>query len=144
MLLVAALLGAVVWAVLRHRNARKNWRASALQANADGTALHDAAVGELISAGTANRPERWESITEAGNALAASLASLEAAPPSEAARQAATGVSEAVTGLRAALTIASAAPAGTPLDEAARDTLRERLQELAAALQELKTAAGSG
>jgi hypothetical protein len=47
---------------------------------------------------------------------------------------------EAVGTLRSAIAIVSGAPAGLPLDEEAARTLRQRLEQLAAALQNLRPA----
>ena len=136
-ILLAALVGAVVWALMRRRATRQDWSSAARQAEADGTALHDAAVGELIAAGTANRPERWSAIVEAGDVLAASLTQVEGLAPGDTERRAVTGAGQAVAELRSALSIAAGAPGDTPLDEVARDLLRERLEMLAAALRTL-------
>jgi hypothetical protein len=144
LILLAALAAAVVWAIARRRATARGWHDGARQAETDGTALHDAAVGELIAAGAANRPERWSDMAQAADALAAALARLEAPAPGDTERRAVAGAAAAVTGLRSALAIAGGAPAGTPLDNAARDTIRARLEELASALPELRSSAGNG
>ena len=73
--------------------------------------------------------------------LPASLQELAASPPDEDARQAAQGALEAAGSARSALAVASASPAGRPLDADAERMLRQRLDDLAAALGHLRTAA---
>jgi hypothetical protein len=46
--------------------------------------------------------------------------------------------------VQSAITIARGAPAGAPLDEEAARTLRERLEQLAAALRDLRAYAERG
>ena len=140
-LLVAALVAAVGWALGRRGAPGREWRASAFQTAADGTAFHDAALGELIAATTANRPERWSAVASHADRVAASLQELAASPPDEDARQAAQGALEAAGSARSALAVASASPAGRPLDADAERMLRQRLDDLAAALGHLRTAA---
>jgi hypothetical protein len=145
---VAALLLIVVliagWALGRRVASRKGWRAQALQANADGTALHDAALAELIAATAANRPDRWSAIAGAVDQLQASLQRLETSPPDDDAGRAVQAALGALGPVRSAVAIGASAPAGTPLDADAVRTLRERLEELAASLRALRTYAGTG
>jgi hypothetical protein len=130
------------WAIGRGRAARGSWRAQALQANADGATLNDIALGELIAAGTANRTGAWATVVRSADELSASLHRLEASPPDEAAAGAVQGANGALTALRSVLAVALSAPEGVPLDEGVRDTIRQRLADLAAALEALRAAAG--
>src|SRR5689334_21289253 len=143
-ILVALLVAAIAWAVGRRGAPGREWRAAAFQTAADGTALHDAALAELIAATTANRPERWAAVATHADRVAASLQGLAASPPDEDARQAAQAGLEAAGFVRSGLAVASASPAGRPLDPDAEGTLRQRLDGLAAALARLRTAAGHG
>jgi len=141
LLLVVLIVG---WAVGRRGASRKGWRAQALQANADGTALHDAALAELIAATAANRPDRWSAIAGAVDQLQVSLQRLETSPPDDDAGRAVQAALGALGPVRSAVAIGAGAPAGTPLDADAVRTLRERLDELAASLRTLRTYAGTG
>jgi hypothetical protein len=143
-ILVALLVAAIAWAVGRRGAPGREWRAAAFQTAADGTALHDAALAELIAATTANRPERWAAVATHADRVVASLQGLAASPPDEDARQAAQAGLEAAGFVRSGLAVASASPAGRPLDPDAEGTLRQRLDGLAAALGRLRTAAGHG
>ena len=143
-ILVALLVAAIAWAVGRRGAPGREWRAAAFQTVADGTALHDAALAELIAATTANRPERWAAVATHADRVVASLQALAASPPDEDARQAAQAGLEAAGFVRSGLAVASASPAGRPLDPDAEGTLRQRLDGLAAALGRLQTAAGHG
>jgi hypothetical protein len=139
--LVALLVAAIGWALGRRGTPGREWRAAAAQTTADGTAFHDAALGELIAATTANRPERWSAIASHADRVAASLQELETSAPDDDAGQAARGALEAAGSARSALAVASASPGGRPLDADAERTLRQRLDELAVALGRLRTAA---
>jgi hypothetical protein len=141
-ILVVLAVGIAAWAIGRGRAARGSWRAQALQANADGATLNDIALGELIAAGTANRPGAWATVVRSADELSASLHRLEASPPDEAAATAVQGANGALTALRSALAVALSAPEGMPLDEGVRDTIRQRLADLAAALAALRGQAG--
>lgn len=141
-LLVALLVAAIAWALGRRGAPGREWRATAAQTTADGTAFHDAALGELIAATATNRPERWSAVASHADRVAASLQQLESSAPDDGARQAARGALEAAGSARSALAVASASPGGRPLDADAERTLRLRLDELAAALGRLRTAAG--
>jgi hypothetical protein len=141
-LLVIALLIAG-WALGRRGASRKTWGAQALQATGEGTALHDTALAELIAATSANRPERWSSIASTADDLRASLQRLPAAPADRAA-QAAQAALDTVGAAQSAIAIARGAPAGVPLDAEAARTLRERLEQLAAALRDLRAYAERG
>ena len=141
-ILVALLVAAIAWAVGRRGAPGREWRAAAFQTAADGTALHDAALAELIAATTANRPERWAAVATHADRVVASLQGLAASPPDEDARQAAQAGLEAAGFVRSGLAVASASPAGRPLDPDAEGTLRQRLDGLAAALGRLRAAAG--
>jgi len=143
-ILVALLVAAIAWAVGRRGAPSREWRAAAFQTVADGTALHDAALAELIAATTANRPERWAAVATHADRVVASLQELAASPPDEDARQAAQAGLEAAGFVRSGLAVASASPAGRPVDPDAEGTLRQRLDGLAAALGRLRTAAGHG
>ena len=143
-ILVALLVAAIAWAVGRRGAPGREWRAAAFQTAADGTALHDAALAELIAATTANRPERWAAAATHADRVVASLQGLAASPPDEDARQAAQAGLEAAGFVRSGLAVASASPAGRSLDPDAEGTLRQRLDGLAAALGRLRTAAGHG
>jgi hypothetical protein len=141
-LLVALLVAAIAWALGRRGAPGREWRATAVQTAADGTAFHDAALGELIAATATNRPERWSAVASHADRVAASLQQLESTAPDDDARQAARGALEAAGSARSALAVASASPSGQPLDTDAERTLRLRLDELAAAIGRLRTAAG--
>ncbi len=141
-ILVVVAVGIAAWAIGRSRASRGDWRAQALQANADGATLNDVALGELIAAGTANRPGAWETVVRTADELSASLHRLEAAPPDDAAASAVQGAVGALTALRSVLAVALSAPGGIPLDEGVRDTIRQRLADLAAALAALRGQAG--
>jgi hypothetical protein len=141
-ILVVLAVAIAAWAIGRGRAARGSWRAQALQANADGATLNDIALGELIAAGTANRPGAWATVVRSADELSASLHRLEASPPDEAAATAVQGANGALTALRSALAVALSAPEGVPLDEGVRDTIRQRLADLAAALAALRGQAG--
>ena len=143
-ILVGLLVAAIAWALGRRGAPGREWRATAFQTAADGTALHDAALAELIAATTANRPERWAAVATHADRVVASLQGLAASPPDEDARQAAQAGLEAAGLVRSGLAVASASPAGRPLDPDAEGTLRQRLDGLAAALGRLQTAAGHG
>jgi len=143
-ILVGLLVAAIAWALGRRGAPGREWRATAFQTAADGTALHDAALAELIAATTANRPERWAAVATHADRVVASLQELAASPPDEDARQAAQAGLEAAGFVRSGLAVASASPAGRPLDPDAEGTLRQRLDGLAAALGRLRTAAGHG
>ena len=136
LLVIAALIGG--WAFGRRGGSRKTWRAQARQANVDGTALHDTALGELIAATSANRPEQWSVIAAAADNLSATLQRLEASSPDDQATRVVRSALEAVVTVRSAIAIARAAPPSLPLDEEAGRTLRQRLEELAAALRDLR------
>jgi hypothetical protein len=110
----------------------------------EGAALHDAALGELIAAGQANRPQRWEAIAGSTDTLAASLRQLEASSPGEEATRMTQGALAAAAAVRSAVAIAGSAPAGLPLDDEAVRTLRERLEQLAAASRDLAGSAADG
>jgi hypothetical protein len=138
-IVVALLVAAVGWALGRRGAPAREWRAKAFQAAADGTAFHDAALAELIAAMAANRPERWAAVATHADRVAASLHELEAAPPDDGARQAAHAALEAAGLARSALAVASASPAGQPLDADAERTLRQRLDDLAVAIGRLQT-----
>ncbi len=141
-ILVVLAVAIAAWALGRGRGARGGWRAQALQANADGATLNDIALGELIAAGTANRPAAWATVVQSADGLSASLHRLEASPPDDAAVSAVQGATGALTALRSVLSVALSAPEGIPLDEGVRDTIRQRLADLAAALGALRAAAG--
>jgi prophage DNA circulation protein len=141
-LLVLALVIAG-WAFGRRGASRKTWSAQALEATGRGTALHDAMLAELIAATSANRPERWSSIASTADELGASLQRLPDAPADRAA-QTTQAALDAVGAVQSAITIARGAPAGAPLDEEAARTLRERLEQLAAALRDLRAYAERG
>jgi hypothetical protein len=141
-ILVLLAVAIAAWAIGRGRSARGSWRAQALQANADGATLNDIALGELIAAGTANRPAAWETVVRSADGLSASLHRLEASPPDDAAMGAVQGANGALAALRSVLSVALSAPEGAPLDEGVRDTIRQRLADLAAALGALRAAAG--
>jgi hypothetical protein len=141
-LLVLALVIAG-WALGRRGASRKTWSAQALQATGEGTGLHDTALAELIAATSANRPERWSSIASTADGLWASLQRLPAAPADRAA-QTTQAALDAVGAVQSAIAIARGAPAGIPLDEEAARTLRERLEQLAAALRDLRAYAERG
>ena len=79
LVVAAVLIGG--WALGRRGAARKNWRAQALQASIDGTALHDGALAELIGATSANHAERWSAIATDAGELSASLQRLEVRHP---------------------------------------------------------------
>jgi len=143
-ILVGLLVAAIAWALGRRGAPGREWRATAFQTAADGTALHDAALAELIAATTANRPERWAAVATHADRVVASLQELAASPPDEDARQAAQAGLEAAGFVRSGLAVASASPAGRPLDPDAEGTLRQRLDGLAAAVGRLRTAAGHG
>ena len=142
--LVALVVGAIGWALGRRGKPGREWRATASQATADGTAFHDAALGELIAATTANRPERWSAIATHADRVATSLQQLEASPPDEEARRATRAAIEAAGLTRSALAVASASPAGRPLDADAERMLRQRLDDLAVALDRLQAVTGQG
>ena len=139
-ILLAIALAIAGWALGRRGGSRKTWNAQALQARAQGTALHDTALAELIAATSGNRPERWPPIASAADQLSASLQQLQASPPSDVAAQSAQAALDVVGTVRSAIAIVSGAPAGLPLDEEAARTLRQRLEQLAAALQNLRAA----
>lgn len=141
--LLVILLLIVGWAVGRRGASRKTWNAQALQAIGEGTALHDTALAELIAATSANRPERWSSIASMADGLWTSLQRLQTAPADRAAETLQASI-EAAGAVRSAIAIARGAPPGVPLDEEAARTLRQRLEQLAAALGNLRAAAGSG
>jgi hypothetical protein len=141
-ILVVLAVAIAAWAIGRSRGGRQDWRAQALQANADGATLNDIALGELIAAGTANRPGAWETVVRTADELSASLHRLEASPPDEAAASAVQGANGALTALRSVLAVALSAPEGVPLDVGVRDTIRQRLADLAAALAALRGQAG--
>jgi hypothetical protein len=141
-LLVLALVLAG-WAIGRRGGSRKTWSAQALQATGEGTALHDIALAELIAATSTNRPERWSSIASTADALWTSLQRLETAPADRAA-QATQAALDAVGAVRSAIAIAAGAPAGVPLDEEAARTLRQRLEQLAAAMRDVRAYAERG
>jgi hypothetical protein len=142
LLLILVLIGG--WALGRRGASRTDWRAQAVQADVDGTALHDAALAELIAATTTNQPDRWPAIADAGDALSLSLQRLRASAPGDEGARAVQPALDAVGALRSAVAIARAAPAGQPLDEEAARTMRQRLEELAAGLRDLKAHAGRG
>jgi hypothetical protein len=141
-LLVLALVIAG-WAFGRRGASRKTWSAQTLEATGRGTGLHDAALAELIAATSANRPDRWSSIASIADELWASLQRLPTAPPDRA-TQTTQAALDAVGAVQSAIAIARGAPAGIPLDEEAARTLRERLQQLAAALGALRAYAERG
>ncbi len=140
--LVVLAVAIAAWALGRGRAARGSWRAQALQANADGATLNDIALGELIAAGTANRPGAWATVVRSADELSAALHRLEASPPDDAAVSAVQGANGALAAVRSVLAVALSAPEGVPLDEGVRDTIRQRLADLAAALGALRAAAG--
>jgi hypothetical protein len=142
LLVIAVLIAG--WAIGRRGGSRKSWQAQVGQVGADGAALHDAALGELIAATQANRPERWAAIATGADTLAASLRQLEASSPGEEATRVTQGAISAAAAARSAVAIAGSAPAGLPLDEEAARTLRERLEQLAAASRDLATYARNG
>jgi hypothetical protein len=139
-ILVALLVAAVGWALGRRGAPGREWRSKAFQTAADGTAFHDAALAELIAATTANRPERWSAVATHADRVVTSLQELAASPPDDATRQVAQGALEAAGFARSALAVASASPAGRPLDPDAEGTLRQRLDDLDVALGRLRTA----
>jgi hypothetical protein len=141
-LLVLALVIAG-WAFGRRGASRKTWSAQALEATGRGAGLHDTALAELIAATTANRPDRWSSIASIADELWASLQRLPAAP-SDRATQTTQAALDAVGAVQSAIAIARGAPADIPLDEEAARTLRERLEQLAAALRALRAHAERG
>ena len=131
-LLLAAVLTAG-WLLGRRRESRKAWHASMTQAAAEGLALHDAALATAIGSASANRRAEWSTHVARAGALAAELRRLEqAAPGAEDAQSAATAAT-AVDSASSAMEVASTAPAGAPLDEAAGRMLRERLEDMLAA-----------
>jgi hypothetical protein len=142
LVLILVLLGG--WALGRRGASRSDWRAQAVQADLDGTALHDAALAELIAATTANRPDRWPAIAESADGLAVSLQRLQASAPGDEGVRAVQPALAAVGALRSAIAVAGAAPPGLPLDEEAARTVRQRLEELAATLRDLRASAGRG
>jgi hypothetical protein len=99
-ILVALLVAAIGWALGRRGAPGREWRAKAFQTAADGTAFHDAALAELITATAANRPDRWAAVATHADRVVASLQELDASPPDGDARQAAHGALEAA-GVRA-------------------------------------------
>ena len=137
LLLAAILIGA--WALGRRGAARRAWKATARQAAADGSALHDAALAELIASRTANSPDRWSVIDNAANGVSTSLQRLQAAPPDDQAARTAQTALEQVDAVRSAIAIAHAAPAGLPLDDDAELTLRQRIEGLPAVMRDLST-----
>jgi hypothetical protein len=143
-ILIVAAVVIAGWAIGRRGGSRKSWRAGATQVGADGAALHDAALGELIAATQANHPERWTTLAGTADTLAASLRQLEASSPGEEATGVTQGALSATAAVRSAIAIAGSAPAGLPLDDEAARTLRERLEQLAAASRELSAYAARG
>jgi hypothetical protein len=141
-ILVVLAVAIAAWALGRGRAARGSWRAQALQAHADGATLNDITLGELIAAGTANRPGAWTTVVRSADELSASLHRLEASPPDDAAGSAVQGAIGALAALRSVLAVALSAPEGIPLDEGVRDTVRLRLADLATALTTLRGQAG--
>jgi hypothetical protein len=129
------------WWLGRRGASRDSWKALAVQASRDGTALHDASLAALVAAASANEPARWSAVAAAADELSAALQRLVASGPDEQHRFLAQSALDAVAGLRSAIGIASAAPVGSPLDEEASRTLRERLEQASAALSELTRAA---
>ena len=95
---------------------------------------------ELIAATSANRPERWPPIASAADEFSASLQRLQASPPNDRAAMSVQAALDVVGTVRSAIAIVSGAPAGVPLDEEAARTLRERLEQLAATLRDLRAA----
>jgi hypothetical protein len=143
-LLLVVLVVTVGWALGRRGAARKNWSANARQASADGMAFHDAAMGEVIAAAMANRPERWSAIAGAGDHCETSLQRLASAAPDEHAGRLVRSAQDAAAAVGSAVAIALAAPPGRPLDDAAGRTLRERLAPFAAAIADLAAYAEQG
>jgi hypothetical protein len=141
-LLVAALLvvaaGVAAWAIGRRGAARKSWKTQAFHASVQGTALHDDALAELIASNDANRPERWTALAGDAGDLSMSLQTLEASSPAPPAAMASQTMLDAVTGFRSALTVAGSAPRGLPLDPEAGRTVRQRLEQLALAVEGLR------
>ena len=66
-----ALVAAFVFG--RRAASRKQWRASAVRADTDGTALHDATITALIAAATDNQPTAWSAATGGADALLTDL-----------------------------------------------------------------------
>ena len=146
LLLAALLLGAVAVAALalyRRSAARRVWREAVLQAEADGAALHDEALNELVAAAAANRPERWASLADSSLALSSILDRVEAAAPDDDEARRARDSAAAMRSVDAAIETARAAAPGVPLDQVASAVLRERLDVMIGALRELRTAAES-
>jgi hypothetical protein len=127
------------WALGRRGASRRDWSAQARQASGDGTALHDAALAELIAAATANRPDRWSAIASACNELSLSLQRLLTSAPDDAGTRKTQVALDAVGGVRSAVAIVSAAPPDQPLDPEAARTMRQRLEDLAVGLRGLTT-----
>jgi uncharacterized protein HemX len=142
LLVLVVLIGG--WALGRRGAARRAWSPQALQASSDGTALHDTVLGELIAAERGNRPEQWSAIAAAGDRLSASLQRLGTSSPDDQATHAVQTAVAALSTVRSAVAIAAGAPAGTPLDQEASRTVRQRLEDMAAAMRQLESAAGSG
>jgi len=132
-LLLAAVLIAG-WLLGRRRESRKSWRAATTQAGADGLALHDAALATATASATANRRAEWSAHVVRADALAAELRRIEQAAPSKDDALAASTAASAIDAARSAMAVAATAPAGAPLDDAAAQMLRARLEEMLAAM----------
>ena len=131
-----ALVAAFVFG--RRAASRKQWRATAVRAGTDGSALHDATMTVLIEAVTDNRPTAWSAASGSADALLTDLQTLEASAPYEHDRQTVRAAHDAVAAVRSAIAGAVAAPAGTPLDQATAQTLRSRLDDMTSALGDLR------
>jgi hypothetical protein len=141
-ILVALAVAAGGWALGRRGGERKRWRAAATQALGEGRMLHDRALGELMASASANRPEQWAGIAAESGQLAASLGRLRDSAPGEQEGAAAAAAADAAGGVGSAAAIAEAAPAGASLDESAARTLRGRIEQLAASLEQVTRHAG--
>ena len=114
-----------------------------MQAEADGAALHDVALNELVAAAAANPQDRRASLADTSLALSSILDRVQAAAPDDDEARRARDAAGAVRSVDAAIATARAAAHGMPLDQVASGVLRERLDVMIGALRELRTAAES-
>ncbi|MFI5050372.1 MAG: hypothetical protein ACHQEA_10975, partial [Gaiellales bacterium] len=136
-LLLAAALTAG-WALGRRRESRRNWRALAARAGAEGMTIHDMALTTAVGSASANQPAEWTDSAARAGALADELRRIEhSAPTTDDARTAATAA-VAVDDVGSAMEVASAAPEGVPLDDHMAQMLLARLDEMSAALAPLR------
>jgi hypothetical protein len=138
---LGGLLLLAVWALGRRHGSQATWHSLAHQAAVDGTAAHDAALGALLVATTANDPERWRSVSMATGESAASVQRLVGSAPDDRSRLVAQQAFDAVTALGSAVDVAAMGPAAAPLDEGVALTLRQRLDEAQTALADLARSA---